>query len=178
VTVEHDKRVRPLTPRQQRFVEEYVVDLNATQASIRAGYSPNGARVRGTQLLANSNIQDALGHAQEDRRLRVELEADDVVRQLAVVAFANITDFVSWDEVGVCLLPTEKIDQIKLTAVQSVTSGQHGVTIRLHDKLRALELLAKHLGMFREETRVELEIRDGSEILEQLTAKIESYAAR
>ena len=169
--------MRILTPRQQRFVQEYVVDLNATQASIRAGYSPNGARVRGTQLLANSNIQDALGHSQEERRLRVELEAADVVRQLAAVAFANIADFVTWAERGVRLRPAEKIDQIKLAAVQSVTSGQHGVTVRLHDKLRALELLAKHLGMFQENTRVELEIRDGSEILERLTAKIESYAA-
>jgi phage terminase small subunit len=177
MTVEHDKRVRALTPRQQRFVAEYVVDLNATQASIRAGYSPNGARVRGTHLLANSNIQDALGHAQEGRRLRVGLEADDVVRQLAVLAFANISDFVTWNDGGVRLRPSETVDQSKLSAVQSVTSGQHGVTVRLHDKLRALELLAKHLGMFQENSRVELEIRDGSEILERLTAKLESYAA-
>ena len=169
--------MRDLTPRQQRFVQEYVVDLNATQASIRAGYSPKGARVRGAGLLANSNIQEALEDAQEGRRLRVEIEADDVVRQLAVVAFANITDFVIWDETETRLRPTEEIDETKLAGVQSVTSGQHGVTIRLHDKLRALELLAKHLGMFREETRVEMEIRNGSEILERLTAKIESYAA-
>ena len=128
-------------------------------------------------MLTKSNIGEALEHAQEERRLRVELEADDVVRQLAVIAFANIADFVTWDEGGTRLLSAETIDQTKMTAVQNVMSGYHGVTVRLHDKLRALELLAKHLGMFRKDTRVDLEIRDGSEILERLTAKIDSYSA-
>ena len=56
--------------------------------------------------------------------------------------------------------------------------GPHGVTIRMHDKIRALELLAKHLGLFREETRVDMEVTDGSEILARLYAKIDSYSGR
>ena len=169
--------MKSLTPRQQRFVQEYVVDLNATQAAIRAGYSAKGARVRGAELLANRNLRDALEAATEQRGLRTELEADEVVRRLAIVAFANVSDFITWTDGEVRLRPSEDIDKAKLVAVHSITRGPHGVSIRLHDKLRALELLAKHLGMFREDTRVDLEIRDGSEILERLTAKIESYAA-
>ena len=162
--------VKALTARQQRFVQKYVVNLNATQAAIRAGYSAKGARVRGAKLLANRNVQKALESAMEHRRLRTQLEADDVVRQLAIVASANVTDYVKWTDGQVFLLPSDEIAIDKLVAVHSVTSGPHGVTIRMHDKIRALELLAKHLGMFSEGARVDLEVRDGSGILARLQA--------
>jgi len=167
-----------LTPRQRRFVEEYVTDLNGTQAAIRAGYSTKGARVRGTELLANRNIQKAVETAMEQRTLRTELKADDVVRRLAIVAFASVSDFITWTDGEVRLRPSEDIDKAKLVGVHSTTRGPHGVTIRMHDKIRALELLAKHLGIFREQSRVEWEVKGGSEIFARLYAKIDSYSGR
>ena len=76
------------------------------------------------------------------------------------------------------LRPSEDIDKAKLVGVHSITRGPHGVTIRMHDKIRALELLAKHLGMFREEAQVDLEVRDGSEIVARMLAKLDTYSGR
>lgn len=71
-----------MTPRQQRFVDEYLVDLNATQAAIRAGYSPHTANEQGARLLANANVGQALQAAQTARSERVQLTQDDVLRGL------------------------------------------------------------------------------------------------
>jgi phage terminase small subunit len=170
--------MKALTPRQQRFVQEYIVDLNATQAAIRAGYSERGARVRGVELLTNRNVKTAIARTKEERRLRLELEADDVVRHLVEVAFANIADFATWTESKVRLRPSEEIEESKLVAVHSITNGPNGVTIRLHDKLRALELLAKHLGMFKDRNEVDLKISNGADVVGRLMVKLDDYHDR
>ena len=71
-----------LTTKQQAFVDEYLCDLNATQAAIRAGYSVNGARVRGHELLTNSNIAAAISEAQQARQERTQISADWVIAEL------------------------------------------------------------------------------------------------
>lgn len=70
-----------LTPRQQRFVDEYLVDLNATKAAIRAGYSEQTANQQGARLLANVNIQEAVRVAREEQSIRTKINADWVLRQ-------------------------------------------------------------------------------------------------
>lgn len=68
-----------MTPKQKRFVEEYLIDLNATQAAIRAGYAESGARTEGARLLANANIQEALTHSLKERSERAQIDADWVL---------------------------------------------------------------------------------------------------
>jgi phage terminase small subunit len=100
-----------LTPRQQRFVAEYLVDLNGTQAAIRAGYSRNGAEVTASKLLRIAKVQRFVTAAQEERQTTTEVSADRVVRELAKIAFGFQ---------------------------------------KARDKTRALELLARYLGILRD----------------------------
>ncbi|MCZ4064949.1 terminase small subunit [Oxalobacter aliiformigenes] len=71
-----------LTARQRRFVDEYLVDLNATQATVRAGYAPSGARQHASRLLARENVKKAVADAMKRRQERVELTADEVIGDL------------------------------------------------------------------------------------------------
>ena len=81
-----------LTPKQERFVSEYLIDLNATQAAIRAGYAKSGARTEGARLLANADIADFLAKAQERVADKAEWTAADRLKMLADIALANVED--------------------------------------------------------------------------------------
>ena len=138
-----------MTDKQKRFCEEYMIDLNATQAAIRAGYSPKTANEQGAQNLVKlSKYIDQL-KAEQSRRTGVS--ADRVVRELAKIAFVNASDLIDPETASV------KLDASRddLAAVQSIkvkTFGEDGLEheVKLADKLRALELLGKHLGAFKE----------------------------
>lgn len=86
----------PLTDKQQRFVEEYLVDLNATQAAIRAGYSAKTAGQQGERLLKNVEVQSAVSAAQQARSKRTNITADRVLQELAKIGFSDIRKAVQW----------------------------------------------------------------------------------
>lgn len=79
-----------LTNKQKRFVEEYLIDLNATQAAIRAGYSVNSARDVGCENLTKPNISEAISKAMAERSKRTGINQDRVVRELAKIGFVNM----------------------------------------------------------------------------------------
>jgi phage terminase small subunit len=153
-----------LTPRQRRFVEEYVVDLNGTQAAIRAGYSRSGASVEGSRLLANPKIQAAVAAAQEERSKRTGITADWVLQRLAAFASVDIRNVVSWGEAvpvrdpetgeesitnGVAIVDSKDLDPLTAAAITEVSQTRTGeIRVKLVDKLAALEKIGKHLGMF------------------------------
>ena len=138
-----------LSPKQQRFVQEYLVDLNATQSAIRAGYSKKTARAIGQENLTKPDIQAAIEEAQQRRAKRVELTQDMVLSELAAIALASGADFASVGPNGaVVIKPTDQVPESKLPAIASIKQNQCGVEVKLHDKVRALELLGKHLGVF------------------------------
>lgn len=83
-----------LTEKQQRFVEEYLIDLNATQAAIRAGYSAKTADQQGSRMLANVKVQQAISVAMAERSKRTGINQDRVVLELARIAFVKMTDLV------------------------------------------------------------------------------------
>lgn len=85
-----------LTAKQQRFVEEYLVDLNATQAAIRAGYSVKTARAAGSENLTKPDIAAAITSAQQERATRVEIEADRVLQEVYAIAMADTNGIVSF----------------------------------------------------------------------------------
>lgn len=145
-----------MTKKQKRFVEEYLIDLNATQAAIRAGYSPLTARDIGCENLTKPNIQEAIDKAIAERSRRTGVNADRVVRELAKIAFVNAGEVVDFDTA----ILMDKISEDDMAAIQSVkvkTFGEDGVEreVKLADKLKALELLGKHLGLFKD--KVELD---------------------
>lgn len=138
-----------LTEKQRRFVSEYLIDLNATQAAIRAGYSQKNAGKIGPELIGKTRISAAIQEAIALRERRTAITQDRVLAELAAVAFANGTDFAQIRYDGhVIFTPTEQLDEDKKRAVASIKEGQAGTEVKTYDKIRALELLGKHLGMF------------------------------
>lgn len=141
--------VARLTDKQKRFVAEYLVDLNATQAAKRAGYKdPNIGR----QLITKNNVSAAIQKAMSNRETRTEITQDKVLEELARVAFANGTDFARVvDKNGfkaVEFVNTEDVPVEKRSAIAGIKEGKYGIEVSSYDKIRALELLGKHLGLF------------------------------
>lgn len=149
-----------LTEKQKRFAEEYLVDLNATQAAIRAGYSPDTANEQGSRLLANVNVKSTVDKMIAERSRRTGINADRVIREIAKIAFVNAGEVVDLDTA----LLMDKISDDDMAAIQSVkvkTFGEDGVEreVKLADKLKALELLGKHLGLFKDKLEVDGSIK-------------------
>lgn len=152
-----------LTDKQIMFVKEYLIDLNGTQAAIRAGYSEKTAQEQASRLLSNVIVAAAIQDAMGKRSERVEITADRVLQEIAKLAFANLQDF--YDENGTLkdihtlprdvavALSSSKINLTESCAVQE---------IKLHDKKGSLELLGRHLKLFTDKT--ELTGKDGGPI--------------
>ncbi|MDV4167802.1 terminase small subunit [Rhodovulum sp. FJ3] len=166
------EKEKALTPKQARFVEEYLIDLNATQAAIRAGYSEKTAYSMGQRLLKNVEVQKAIAAAQSKRSDRVGVQAEDVLRELVRVGMSDLRKAFTADGK---LRPLNELDDDTASAISSVKvvtrpSGEvdeHGNRaveyvheVKLWDKNSALEKIAKHLGMYVE--RVEHTSPDGT----------------
>lgn len=141
-----------LTPKQRKFVSEYLVDLNATQAAIRAGYSKKTAGTMAQRLVAKSHIREAIKAAQSRREKRTEITQDRVLNELARVAFGNSRAVMSWGPGGLALRNSDDLTEDEAALVSEVreTTTRDGgsLALKTHDKMKALELLGKHLGMF------------------------------
>ncbi len=92
------EKKKVLTSKQQRFCQEYLIDLNATKAAIRAGYSKKTARSQGQRMLTNVDIQAAIQQRMDARALRVGLKADDVLNEVAKAAMTELTKPLTWDQ--------------------------------------------------------------------------------
>ena len=140
-----------LPEKQERFCQEYLVDLNGTQAAIRAGYSPLSANQQASDLLAKPNIRARIDELMAARSMRTEITADVVIRELARVALVNPLDVISASDATVrddaSVDQTAAIQSVKVKIVDGDISSIER-EVKLHDKVRALELLGKHLGMY------------------------------
>ncbi|MGE5483684.1 MAG: terminase small subunit [Ignavibacteriales bacterium] len=149
-----------LTRKQELFVKEYLIDLNATQAAIRAGYSKRNADKIGPELLQKPQIQAAIQAAMKEREARTEVTQDMVLQHLRKIAFGDLKDFVKFGPDGVEIKDCEEVDGTVLAEVsESKTEKSTNVRVKMPDKLKALELLGRHLGMFRD--KVEYTGKDG-----------------
>lgn len=144
-----------MTKKQKRFVEEYLIDLNATQAAIRAGYSPDTAKSIGSENLTKPDIQARIAKAMAERSKRTGVDADRVVAELAKIAFVNAEDVID-AETATVKPNAAREDTAAIQSVKVKTFGEDGLEreIKMADKIKALELLGKHLGMFKD--KVEL----------------------
>jgi phage terminase small subunit len=163
-----------------RFCEEFIIDLNGTQAAIRAGYSAKTAHVQASRLLSYAKVQEKIAELQQLRSKRTEITADMVLKELAYVGFAKITDFLKVSEASIDVekedpigdddgeddedgLPviterrffkmveifeTDKMPPEAIPAIASIKQGVKGIEVKLHDKVKSLELIGRHLGMF------------------------------
>jgi len=140
-----------LSKKQARFVEEYLIDLNATAAAGRAGYKdPNIGR----QLITKNNVSEAIQEALQQRSRRTEITQDRVLQEFARIAFFDPANL--FDELGKPL-PISQIDEDTRRAISGLdvcTIGSNDIgpgeiqKFKIANKLGALEQIGKHLGMF------------------------------
>jgi phage terminase small subunit len=158
--------MKTLTPKQEMFVLEYLIDFNATAAAERAGYTGKSRDVIakiGHGLLQKVEVQTALAVARAQRRERLTIDGDNVVMELARIAFARMTDVARWDDEEVTLFDSDQLDddaravvkEIRTTRTdRTMRSGEvevtHRRTVVMHDKLAALDKLARYLGIYQD----------------------------
>lgn len=151
---------RQLSEQRQRFVEEYLIDLNGTQAAIRAGYSVKTAQEQSSRLLSNVMVQEAISKAMAARSKRTGVNQDRVVLELARIAFVNIEDVVDTDTGKILPNATRDdlacVEGIKYKESDNQYGGSVEREVKVASKLKALELLGKHLGMWNDKLDVNI----------------------
>lgn len=170
-----------MTERQKRFCDEYLIDLNATQAAIRAGYSAKYANTNAPKLLQNTAIAEYIAQRKADRVQRTEITQDMVLRELANIAFSNAADYAAVVEKDVELqqengtvmklydqdgnpvryktvepVLTSELTEDQKRALSVIKKGRDGFEVKPYDKVRALELLGRHLGMWDKKTDADI----------------------
>jgi len=153
-----------LTPKQQRFCEEYVKDMNGTQAVIRAGYSEKGAAVQSSGLLTKINIQDQIAELAKDITIRNGITPQRILTELAMLGFSRIDDYVEIEEGGAIRI--KRFDEIadnKIGAIRKIKDDRiihekadgsetvivhDKISLELHDKIRPLVKLGEYMKLF------------------------------
>lgn len=159
--------VDSLNVKQRTFAQEYLVDLNATQAAIRAGYSEKTANSQGSRLLANAKVKAAIDHLMAERSQRTQVTVDRVLEEIAKLAFANMMDYVTINGDGTAYVDLTQVTREQAAALGEVIVDQYTegeddderevkrVKIKLIDKTKNLELLGRHLKMFTDKLEVD-----------------------
>ena len=150
-----------LTAKQKIFADEYLIDLNATRA-YKVAYpkvkNDETASAAGARLLRNVKVEDYIQKRMKDREKRTEITQDMVLKELAKIGFADVTDFVTIEDKGtykaVQVKTTDEMPGDKLGAIAGIKEGANGIEIKLNDKGKALELIGRHLGMFKDKLEV------------------------
>lgn len=145
-----------LTPKQKRFCEEYIIDLNGTKAAIRAGYSKYAAQQISSENMLKPLIADFIKELQDKLSKDTQITAQMVLNELAKVGFSNIQDYI---KEGFTIADIQKLTSNHAAAIESIsvenTQTQFGVNekikFKLHDKLAALDKIGKHIGFFKED---------------------------
>ena len=154
-----------MTEKQKKFADEYLIDLNATRA-YKAAYksvkNDNSAAVNASKLLRNTKVAAYIEEKMAERSERTEIKQDDVVKELAKIGFAQITDYVEVRNINgfekIVIKPTDEMEKDKIGAIAGIKESQNGIEIKMNDKVKALELLGKHLGMFTEKQEIKAQI--------------------
>ncbi|MFC1544598.1 terminase small subunit [Gemmatimonadota bacterium] len=147
-----------LTALEEIFCHQYLIDLNGTQAYLRVKpkVKRTTAVVAASKLLSSPKVQDRIDELNKKLLARIDITSDRVLQELAVVGFSNIGDYCEWDDSGVRMKDSGDLPAGKTAAVEAVqqrkTKYGSALSIKLYDKIRALEMLGRHLNLFREKT--------------------------
>lgn len=158
-------------PRRDLFVKEYLHDLNATKAAQRAGYSKKAARVQGHRLLTNAAIAAKIQAEMDKRAAKLEITGEKVLRELALMGFANMYDYMQVQPDGTARVDLSKLTREQAAAIQEITVDDVGggsgdgkreavrrTRLKLLDKIRALEHIGRHLKLFPDKVEVSGEL--------------------
>lgn len=172
-----------MNKKQSAFASEYVIDYNATQAAIRAGYSQKTAYSMGHELLKKIEIQEAIKDLEAAAAARAAISKDKVIRELARVAFFDPRKLYRDDgkpvgldsldaDTAAALASIDMLEEYDYDDGQRVLVG-YTKKYKVADKLRALELLGKHLGMFTDKVHVEGSVDTGADKLAGILAQLQ-----
>ena len=168
-----------LTAKQKIFADEYLIDLNATRA-YKVAYprvkKDETARANSSRMLTNANVAVYVEKRMKDREKRTEITQDMVLKELAKIGFADVTDFVTIENKGILRVvqvkTTDEMPGDKMGAIAGIKEGANGIEIKLNDKGKALELIGRHLGMFKDKLEVsgvlETEISKLDDLVKQM----------
>ncbi|MCG6183310.1 terminase small subunit [Anoxybacillus sp. LAT_38] len=148
-----------LNEKQKRFADEYLIDLNATQAAIRAGYSPRSAAEQASRLLKNAKVRAYIDERMAELSRRTGVNQERILRELARIAFVNAPELINMEDATI----REDATIDDMAAIASVrvkvipTENGQGIEreIRLADKIRALDLLGKRFAMWTERQQID-----------------------
>lgn len=172
-----------LTQKQKLFIDEYLIDLNATRA-YKVAYpsckKDDTAAVNGSRMLRNAKVAEYIQERMKEREKRTEITQDWVLEELRKIASVNGTDFaqvvrepvirnnsyVVDPDTGqvrtrdvVRIIPTVELPEEKRAAISAIKETKFGINVETYDRLRALELLGRHLGMFKDKMELSGEVR-------------------
>ncbi len=148
-----------LTGKQERFCQEYIIDFNATRAATEAGYSEHTAQQIGSENLCKPLIQNRIAQLKAKRAKKVECTAEMVLSELMKMGFSNVQDFTDNTNgvVNVNSVDRDKAAAIKEIETKTMKIGEEGdnevtfTKVKFHDKIKALENIARHIGFFKED---------------------------
>ena len=161
-----------LTPKQQRFVDEYLIDLNAKQSAIRAGYSEKTASEIGYQLLQKPDVEEAIIDAKKNRQQRLQVDSDYVLKRLVEIDQMDVLDIMDDKHNLLPLIKWPKVWRQYLSSLESLElSDADGAVkkIKWPDKVKNLELLGKHIAVGAFKDKVEMTGKDGEPVQTNVT---------
>lgn len=171
-----------MNSKQKAFASEYVIDYNATQAAIRAGYSERSAHSQAHDLLKKPEIQREIGRLEAKASERTQISKDMVIRELARVAFVDPRKLFDDnckpkditmldDDTAAALASVDIYEEFDYNGDEKELSG-YTKKYKWADKLRALEILGKHLGMFTDKVHIEGSVDTGADKLANILAQL------
>lgn len=188
-----------LTDKQKLFADEYLIDLNATRA-YKTVYknvkNDETAAAASARLLRNVKVAEYIEQRMKDRSKRTEITQDFVLNELFAIAKAKGTDYAQIVEEKIIqngqyiidpdtgqmktqevvrITPTSKLPEDKQKAIAGIKEGKYGIEVATCDKVRALELLGKHLGMFKDKVEVSGQLETGTEKLNSILDQIKKH---
>ena len=161
-----------LTPKQQRFVDEYLIDLNAKQSAIRAGYSEKTASEIGYKLLQKPDVEEAIIDAKKNRQQRLQVDSDYVLKRLVEIDQMDVLDIMDDKHNLLPLREWPKVWRQYLSSLESLElSDADGAVkkIKWPDKVKNLELLGKHIAVGAFKDKVEMTGKDGEPVQTNVT---------
>ncbi len=160
-----------LTAKQRIFINEYLKDMNATRAYMVAYphiKSEKSGASAASRMLRNVKVKSEIEKRMRARERRLEVKQDDVLRELIAMAFSDITDYTNIvthtekdpvtgkrkREQSLEITDTADLTKMQKKAISCIKNGKYGIEVRLEDKLKAIELLGRYMGMWKDKVEI------------------------
>ena len=166
-----------LTVKQALFCREYILDRNASAASVRAGYSPKNSNVTGSRLLANVGIKAVISRLAEAHLAKLEMDIDEMCQIASRIGRARVSQLFAprvngddWTLLHPTELPTDVAEAVSSIEVRRDIDGSQSFKYKLHPKLQALDLIAKLRGLVTKKTELDVTMT-WRQVLEKMDAE-------